>query len=448
VVPKAPLPGQPERWRDISDHSDPYDEIEGVSPVNDDIDPADFPCRWYTFAEVAAFFRTYGKDPQVHFFGLDFESGFEHLDIHPSVRHRLLFHHDGSVWVKNAATFGLRSTPGEFGVAVETLIAFVEQHFEGRVKVIHHVDDLSVAVLDPSISIEDVVKFIEGFGWQINPDKTEPLSRQPVHVGCVWDVDALLVWIKEEKRAKYLAFVVELIRRGTVEPLKLREVNSLIGYLQYCAFVRRSLRHLLAPLYRFRCGYSERPYASRHLRHNEVTVLKKWRDILSAGPISSSFADVPPPVKGMVASDASNIGIGGYFAFEDEDLLPNPAFFSIPLLEGWQSLNRIELGTEAIISNAEAWGVEAAIEVVLKLGVRSRTVIIKFDNTTFVDGWKKGWSRSTRNNAAIARLWILLDKTEYDLPSLSFPLVLEANFPFSPFTLSLLSLPASYTASP
>lgn len=242
----------------MSDHSDPHKFTEGVTPVNDDMDPKDFPCRWTTFSEVTSFFLDVSENPDVRVLGLDFEDGFEHLDAHPSIRHRIVFQLDELVWIKIAATFGLRSTPGEFCNLVDLTLLLLEWYFRGRVKAISHMDDLSVAILDPLLSHEEIIDFIQSFGWKLNVLKTELPTRTPTHVGCDWNLDTLVVSIKESKRVKYIVEVEEMINRGEVKPVLLKEAESIIGKLQYCTNVRRDLRHLLAPLYRFRRGYLRR----------------------------------------------------------------------------------------------------------------------------------------------------------------------------------------------
>lgn len=147
-------------------------------------------------------------------------------------------------------------------------------------------------------------------------------------------------------------------------------------------------------------------------RHNEISTLKTWLEKLKEGPIAASFAEAPPVLQAFLASDASSVGIGGFISSPSIPAIPRPSFFAIPLLQGWQELWRRSNKIDAIISNAEGWGVEALIEVLVKAGVKSRTIKLFCDNSTFVDAWAGGWSRSTFSNAVIGRLLELSEKAD------------------------------------
>ncbi|GAA5984205.1 hypothetical protein JCM11641_005148 [Rhodosporidiobolus odoratus] len=400
-IEKSPLPGKPKRWRLIEDFSHPHGAVEEDSEaVNADIDPSLFPCSWTTFAEVAEFYRWVASHPEAKVFGADFEDGFEHLEVHPEVRHRLVVTFTDQVHVRLAAPFGLRSTPGEFGLLVDAMLWILYYWFRGKVRGINHVDDLSVVILDSSISMEEVIRFIESFGWKLNRAKTQPLSRSTIHIGCEWNLDTLVVTICDPKRIKYLEKTKELFARGDQESVSLTEIESLVGSLQYVCFVRRDLRPRLRTLYAFRAGFPHR-HARHHFRHNELASLKWWITFLEQGPISTSFGETPETFEGSFSSDASNFAVG--FPLKTPSI-PQAYYFAYDLVPGWKLL------LEAYIGNAEAWGVEMLVETLAKMGVRHRTLTLDCDNTNVVDSWQRGWSWKSKTNASLLRLLDLANK--------------------------------------
>ncbi|GAA5853664.1 hypothetical protein JCM8547_007402 [Rhodosporidiobolus lusitaniae] len=258
----------------------------------------------YSFEEIVGFFGSVQTSP-IRL--IPKTTLADALDSHPSIRSRLVFHLDYKFFVQVAAPFGLQSTPGEFGALVDLTIEILEAHFGGRVRALNHSDGLTIAILDPSLTEADVIAFIESLGWRLNKQKTEHASRSPTHIGCVWDVNPLVVTVKEEKRYKYAEKVKALIKKGTSE-------GDLKPYLRL--------------LYRFRAS-TRFHNALRSLRQNEISNLRFWRILLLSGPISSSSADDPPPLQCYLACDASNSALGFYI--KDESF-PFPCVYAVPPL--------------------------------------------------------------------------------------------------------------------
>ncbi|GAA5964727.1 hypothetical protein JCM10213_008729, partial [Rhodosporidiobolus nylandii] len=116
------------------------------------------------------------------------------------------------------------------------------------------------------------------------------------------------------------------------------------------------------------------------------------------------FADLPSPLDGIFASDASNDALGVFIKLPAD---PSPLVSAFPLLPNWRS------SLEGYIGNAEAWAVEMLVETLVNMGARSNTLTLLCDNTNVVDGWSRGWSPNALNNAAFARLFDAAEK--YDL---------------------------------
>ncbi|GAA5982319.1 hypothetical protein JCM11641_002009 [Rhodosporidiobolus odoratus] len=335
--------------------------------------------------------------------GLDFEDGFEHVGVHPSVRARLVFSWKGLVFPRSVAPFGLCTTPGEFCNLVEFLLECLRRYFKGRLEVINQVDDLSLAFLDPGLTEEEVIEFIESFGWSLNKKKTQHLSRVPVHIGVEWYLDFALMVLPKPKQEKYRAKVDFFLAKKMTVPATLKEVESLCGSLQYVAYIDTTQRPHLRILYKFQAAF-KKPGATRKLMEKEIRCLEHWRRYLSQPTIAASFKAPPPEADILIATDASEKGLGILIVPPSSPPIPSLSLpqqkltAAYPLEEGWKKT----LG--GYIGNAEAWAVEVAVEILILSSFRNLSILILCDNDNFVKAWAKGWSRNALVNLSILRL--------------------------------------------
>lgn len=192
-----------------------------------------------------------------------------------------------------------------------------------------------------------------------------------------------------------MAKVRNELSKGTSVGIELEVFESLLGSLQYVACVIPHTRAQLRTLYRFRNGYQNRTRAIRHYRENELRCLRGWEKLLNdPKPVSSSFAARPEELEGFYVSDASNKGLGVYVKLEF--LAPMTASFSLD--DKWKDKDG------AYIGNAEAWAVEALLEVVIKMGASNHAVTLWCNNSNVVDAWAKGWSVNALLNDSITRM--------------------------------------------
>ncbi|GAA5842649.1 hypothetical protein JCM5353_008002 [Sporobolomyces roseus] len=400
LIDKHTKPGQPPKKRLVENSSFPLLPLpSGIRSVNYDLNPDEFPCSWTSFAEVQAFFHTYHDRKEVKFLGLDFRNGFEHIGVGLDARRRLCLYDEGYVWVREVAPYGLRTTPGEFGNLVDATKMIMRSKFPGRLDVINQVDDLSIAFVDPALEVEEVTGLLEELKWDLNEDKTQPLSRNPVHDGVEWDLDGCIMALPEEKRQKYYAKVVRVLNFGKDKGVPLQLTESLVGSLQYVCRILPHHRTHLRPLYRFRTSYtSDYRDATRQLDNSQLNCLEWWRVTLLER-IQSSFSLPPPLFKGVFASDASNSSIGIWVQREQQDgSLEIPRYVKFDLSEDWRGK------FEAYIGNAEAWAVETLVETLVKMGAKDCSLRLLCDNTNVVEAWSKGWSRNALLNLSIYRI--------------------------------------------
>lgn len=400
LADKAPLPNEPVRKRITENFSHPHSPLpDGTVSVNSQLDSDDFPCTWTKFCEVEEWMLGWVDKPEVEVAGGDFEDGFEHVGVHPTVRARLVLSWRGKIWIRSVAPFGLSTTPGEFGNLVDCTLEILRAHFKGRLSVINQVDDLSLAFLDPSLSLEEVVEFLSSLGWRLNILKTKPKSRSPLHIGVIWHLDTAIKQLPEEKKQKYLAKVDDALAKKKTVPLSLKQVESIVGCLQYVAMIVKAKRPLLRQLYRFRSHYKKKG-ALRHWNDKELRVLEKWRTFLAQDVVSASFASPPSPSPLEIAVDASKRALGIWIKQPSSvPSLPSlPFIAAFPLAPGWDN------EAETYIGNAEAWAVEAAVEVAIKMGLRDVELTVLSDSDNVIKCWAKGWSRNALLNLSISRL--------------------------------------------
>jgi hypothetical protein len=396
VVPKTAFADGRPRWRLVENASFPYERLpNGVESVNGSIDIADFPCVFPSFADVAAFFRRFRPLPHVQFLSLDIEDAFEHLPVHPSVRHRLVLRLGDEGFIRRVAPFGLRSTPSEFNRVMDATIAILHAHFAPHVSAIAYADDTSIAVDSRFVSEDAVAALFAELGWRINSAKTEHFTRAPSHIGCIWDVEQQVVSIKEDKRFKYIRKLEAAAAHEKRREVTLHEVESLIGSLQYICRVRPAWRPKLRRFYLFRGGFKNE-LALHSFGDSTLRDINWFCSRLREGPIAASFAEAPSPAKIFAASDASNEAMGVYLQREQD---PVPLVAAYKLRLGWRAAAK-----ENYIGTAEAWAVEALLESVVRLGTRNASVVLLCDNTNVIDAFARGWSRNALLNLSISRI--------------------------------------------
>ncbi|GAA5882356.1 hypothetical protein JCM16303_004086 [Sporobolomyces ruberrimus] len=395
LVPKHTKPGDPPKYRIIEHASHPKKPLpSGVTSVNHNLDPNQFKCSWTGLDQIKSFFLPFHDRREVRVLGLDFRNGFEHVGVDTKVRHRLCLSWKGKIYVRKVAPFGVRTTPGEFGNLVDATKEILEKVFAGRLKVINQVDDLAIAFIDPTLKLEEVLELLKELGWEVNEEKTQALTRKPIHDGIEWDLDELTMSLPKEKKEKYRLKVVALLRKGKKHGVTLKEVESLVGSLQYVCRIVPKHRTNLRPLYRLRNQFHNE-YATRHLENQHLKTLDWWNRFLSSPRISSSFGPPPPLLHGTFACDASNVAIGIFLQLDGSS---TPLVAKFDLDPTWREKH------DAYIGNAEAWSVEALVEALVRLGVRNRSVRIVCDNSNVDEAWSKGWSKNALLNLSIVRL--------------------------------------------
>jgi hypothetical protein len=237
-----------------------------------------------------------------------------------------------------------------------------------------------------------------GMPWA--PHKDQLFAAKNCFQGMVWNVPRRTVRLKEETRARYLEACHSWQRSRTHD---LEEAQKLAGRLQHATFVIPQGRPYLWGLYNFVGVYSAvKPDGSE--LHNPGKPLTPtvhcWREVdwwikqLSA-PLTSRTLGYPVGILDVRAfSDASGtLGIGIVIGSE---------WRSWKLHKHWKEDSRD-------IQWAEAVGFELACRYVFARVQQGSHVCFWCNNTSVVDGWRKGRSRNRPVNNVFKHLHVFLD---------------------------------------
>ncbi|GAA5839297.1 hypothetical protein JCM11251_006030 [Rhodosporidiobolus azoricus] len=422
VVEKSTEPPAPPKHRVVENASYPKKPRDDDIPsINDGIDPSEYECSFLTLSRVTAFMRRAAQNPTATVGGGDIEKAFHHLPLHPSVRKQLCLSWRGDFYVRLVAPFGVRSTPAVFISVMDTSLRLIKSKFGSSVEIAPHMDDLAIAIYDPSTSLEQVLDFLRELGWQISDEKTQPSSRSTVHVGVEWDLDRQTMSVPEKKKRKYRRKIEEAIDTFGKKAIPEKTWSSLKGSLQHVTSIVPSLRTEMKTIYAFHKAYRNK-YATRSIEPRELRTLKTWLAHLAPDrALSSSFASPPNTFPHYLTSDACESGIGIYIRTAETDPFPSRIMTRFyPLLPNW----RTRLQEKASMFHAEGWGTELLLEAAIRLGAKDCALTLHTDkertqthhtalcahrrtsrsDQSYQLAYGKGWSSNPLLNVSIQRL--------------------------------------------
>lgn len=392
VIPKSTSVGEEKKWRIIENSSFPKVPKGDVESINWNLNSDEYQCRWDKITDLRETFSI--LPPTAEVMGRDFKDGFHHIPVHPKSRPHLCLSRKGKIFVRKVAGFGVSTTPGIFGNLVDATLELLTLELSPRVKCHNQVDDWIVIRFEANVEKEEVLERVDNLGWLTHPvdKKGFDWTRSFRHIGIDWNLDEGTQTLPEEKRVKYLQRTKDLKASHGNQGFNLKEVESLVGSLQYVAQTRRDWRSFMRPLYPLRNAFSSDFERKKFLHQDQLEVINTWIDLLSLPLIQSSF--ISPPLLQDIdfSSDASNLGLGivaGRFA----------EFFQLP--ENWNKESENNIGV------AEAWAVEWLLEAAVKLGFRDKRIIFKCDNTGVIGAWEKGWCRNKKINDSIKRMCVV-----------------------------------------
>ncbi|KAE8183671.1 hypothetical protein CF335_g8256, partial [Tilletia laevis] len=195
---------------------------------------------------------------------------------------------EGEFYMDFFLGFGLSSATGVWGKVGDCTKAIIEGRLVGRVKVLKWVDDFLILRLDPSVTVEDVMRVTKDINFPWNPAKTIDFSDSPRYIGWVFDIARRKVILPRDKADKYKDRALPFTEGGKQS---LKDTMKLLGSLQHVAYVSRDLRPWLSELSGFVAGWEQNnPFQMRHVKPEVQREAAKWVAELSLVPFVRSFA--------------------------------------------------------------------------------------------------------------------------------------------------------------
>ncbi|KAE8242704.1 hypothetical protein A4X03_0g7984, partial [Tilletia caries] len=294
---------------------------------------------------------------------------------------------EGEFYMDFFLGFGLSSATGVWGKVGDCTKAIIEGRLVGRVKVLKWVDDFLILRLDPSVTVEDVMRVTKDINFPWNPAKTIDFSDSPRYIGWVFDIARRKVILPRDKADKYKDRALPFTEGGKQS---LKDTMKLLGSLQHVAYVSRDLRPWLSELSGFVAGWERNnPFQMRHVKPEVQREAAKWVAELSLVPFVRSFARPTKVFEQKVWVDASSewrIGV-----------IVGDAWSAWSWTPGWDADGRN-------IGWAEAVALELGLRAALALGARDSLVKFFSDNQGVLFGYKLGRSRGKQVNSVLKRV--------------------------------------------
>jgi hypothetical protein len=371
--------------------------------INDGIDTDDCKVQYMRIDDVVQYIRTLGKGTLLA--KLDLEDAFNHVLVRPEDWDLLGLTWDnvltnGDVhtdyYVSMVLPFGLRSAPklfSEFALATKLIM-----YRNGVTYADNYLDDyITAGPADTNVCAHNLAVMLNtcsDVGFAVNPAKVVQPSTEMEFLGIIIDTDKLELRISQERLNN---IIQELDEWQGKKKAKKRDLLSLIGKLSFISKVVRSGRTFIRRL----IDLSKRV---KHL-HYKVKLNKAaqgdiqwWVDYLPTWNGKGMFHDQDWVQSNDMElfTDASNIGLGGYFQGE---------WFVIPVSERLQKDTHICYREMlALLVAATVWGRHWA----------GKNVLFHCDNMGVVGAVESGTSKCPQLMNLIRKLFFIAARHQFD----------------------------------
>jgi hypothetical protein len=227
-----------------------------------------------------------------------------------------------------------------------------------------------------------------GIPWESS--KTISFTVVVPYLSFLWDLDACMVAIPTEKKAKYLNAMEEWCQKPRHA---LVEVQGLYGKLLHTSLVIPAGRVYLTTLEAMLSGFNNCPFMPHTPPRSTSSDLKWWMDLLRSPNLSQPIPGPVPLTDLQAFSDASSgFGIG---------IMLGQKWCAWRLLPGWKSDGQ-DIGW------AEAVGFKLLTLYVISSSSGSSHFKVYGDNKGVVKEWWKGCSQNRQTNIVFRRLHSIL----------------------------------------
>jgi hypothetical protein len=295
----------------------------------------------------------------------DLKEAFRNIPIASQMQWLLGFQWENSFYIERCLPFGLSTAPVLFNLFAEGLHWILESWLQWDF-LDHYLDDfLLIIPLSPSIdsvvqlAASEYIVVTDLLGIPRNDSKDKCGTVVSV-LGYEIDTGTFILRVPADKLSKAYAITTQILAGSS---MSLHDVDSLAGFLGFCAPAVRLGRVFLRSLWSFSAGFPSSQ--SRFIRRRIPAALRNdliwWRDLLPNWNGVCFFDTVVRPTISLF-TDASGIGLGGFYIRGIEpfnsQLVPSNHAFAVPLPPSDPNtqfdINQYEM--EAIKSAFQLWG--------------------------------------------------------------------------------------------
>lgn len=335
------------------------------SSVNDFISKDDYHCKYSSFDDAVAYVVACGRGC---FMGkVDIKHAFRLCPVNEEDWKLLGYKWEGRYYFDIVLPFGLRSSPYIFNSFADMLLWIIIHFFD--IPALHYLDDyftVGLLLKECQYAMDVICQVFELVGVPLAKDKVEGPSQVITFLGIEIDSVALVARLPKDKLDALLLLLVSWLK---VKKCTKKELLSLIGSLSFACKVVKPGRIFLRRLIDLSVTVKSLHHhidVDKESRKDIIwwhRFVKEWNGIsLLHGPSVSSD-------ELKLFTDASSLGIGGYFGGK---------WFSVPLKKSHENIAFLEL--LAIVAAILTWSEF----------FENKEILLYTDNKAIVDIWCSG----------------------------------------------------------
>ena len=286
----------------------------------------------------------------------DIQDSYRLIPIHPSDYPLLAIQYNGMFYVDKCLQMGCASACKIFDTFSSSL-RWIAQHKLGIQHSVHLLDDF-LFVQSPELPynayLSSFLRVCEEIGVPISHKKTVSCTTKLTFLGIELDTVTMQARLDQEKLNKCISQITLALNK---KKIKLRDLQSLIGLLNFCCCVLRPGRAFLRRLIDLTIGIS-RPHHYLWLTRSAKADLKMWQNFLRSYNGCSFFLGQRWLTSESLHlfTDASSKGYGATFGSK---------WFYGRFPISWQSINIVILEAFPIAVALGLWGKKLSNSCVL-----------------------------------------------------------------------------------
>ena len=244
----------------------------------------------------------------------DIQSAFRIVPINPSDYHLLGFKWRGGFYYDKCLPMGCASSCAIFE-KLSTALEWIAQTRFLNVIILHILDDfliISPTAQGCQLALDRFIVICRDIGVPLAPDKTVGPVRVIDFAGIRLDTIDMSASLPPDKVFKFSQALDSMIRSKSV---KLKEIQSLAGMLNFCCGVITPARAFSRRLYNLSIGLS-RPYHHRKVTNQVRADLEVWKSFLHTYNRKTFFLDfnfLSQDLLQLYTDSSTTIGFGGCF---------------------------------------------------------------------------------------------------------------------------------------